>query len=62
MESESKSELLKEIMDVFVDVVCLLFMQKMAYSFHYNYFLQQWHILLEFTAMYIFLGTCEVIR
>ena len=56
------SELVDEVVNVFTDFLWLFLVEKVSYSFHYYYFLQQWYIFLEPTVVYIFLGSWDVIH
>lgn len=56
-----RSECLKEVINVFVDLIRSFLVDKVSTSFHYNYFLQKWHVFLEPTLVYVFLGAWSVI-
>lgn len=48
-------------MDVLVDLIWLFFMQKVAHSFHHNYFPQKWHMFPELIILHKFLEAHGVI-
>ncbi|XLS61167.1 hypothetical protein HN51_015395 [Arachis hypogaea] len=57
----SMLELGADVVYMGADLIWLFLIYKVSYSFHYNQFLQEWHLFLEATVMYIFLNTRSVI-
>jgi len=52
---ENRSVYANVVINVIVDLLCLLLVNEMTDSFHHNNFLQQWHMMLESSIVYKFL-------
>ena len=62
IKTDTESELLNEVINVFADLLWLFLLEKMSYPFHYNHLFQKGYIFFEATIVYMVLETRNIVE